>query len=253
MSLNFAINYFTNFLKNNGDEDLQNKWSDSLKDFKKAFNKDLNKKTKKAGPKKNKSSYNLFCAEERLKVKDELPDLGNKDIFAELAARWKTLKEKNPKRYANYQKLADEDKERYLKEKENFVEEEGDDSEGGIKKKKSGPKKPKSSYMFFCQEERKNVVKEKPELSAKEVLVELGSRWKSLKESNPNKIKKYETMASKDKERYNNEKNSSDEEVEVKVEETVPTVEEEEVVGEEPVVVEEPKPKKGGKKKVAKK
>lgn len=250
MTLNFTISYFTNFLKNNGDEDIQTKWSDSLKDFKKAFNKDLNKKTKKSGPKKNKSSYNLFCAEERLKVKEDLPDLGNKDIFAELAARWKTLKEKNPKRYSKYQKLADEDKVRYLKEKENFVVEEGDeiDREKNTKKK-VGPKKPKSSYMFFCQEERPNVVKEKPELSAKEVLVELGARWKALKENSPNKVKKFETLATKDKERYNNEKNSS-EEIEITVEEAEPVVEE---VVEEAEVMEEPKPKKVAKKKVVKK
>jgi hypothetical protein len=248
MTLNFTISYFTNFLKNNGDEDIQTKWSDSIKDFKKA----LNKKTKKSGPKKNKSSYNLFCAEERLKVKEDLPDLGNKDIFAELAARWKTLKEKNSKRYSKYQKLADEDKVRYLKEKENFVDEEGDETDGGNKtKKKVGPKKPKSSYMFFCQEERPNIVKEKPDLSAKEVLVELGARWKDLKENSPNKVKKFETLATKDKERYNNEKNSS-EEIEINIEEAEPVVEEE-VVEEEMVVVEEPKPKKAEKKKLVKK
>lgn len=203
MSINIAIKYFTDFLSSNGDEEIQTKWNDSIKDFKKIFNK----KSKKNGPKKNKSAYNIFCSEERLKLKEEFPDLENKEFFSKLANRWKILKENEPERVQDYQSLAEDDKERYLKEKENHTDEDG----GILKKntKNNSPKKAKSSYMFFCEEERKNVTDGPITLS------QLGEKWKIVKESNSSSLKRYELMAEKDKERYNNEKNNSKEEKDV--------------------------------------
>ncbi len=68
-------------------------------------------------------------------------------------------------------------------------------------------KKNKSSYMFFCVDERTNIKLEKPELNNKEIVVELGSRWNDLKENNKERFKYYENLAAKDKERYLNQKN----------------------------------------------
>lgn len=46
------------------------------------------------------------------------------------------------------------------------------------------PKKPLSSYMFFCKATRPAVVNELPEgVSPKEILVELGRRWREVSES----------------------------------------------------------------------
>lgn len=42
------------------------------------------------------------------------------------------------------------------------------------------PKRPLSSYMLFCQEERENVKEEHPDFKAKDILSELGRRWKAL-------------------------------------------------------------------------
>jgi hypothetical protein len=221
MSSKFATKYITDFLESHGDEDLQTKWKDAQKDFNKGFKKSENrsssKKASKKGPSKNKTAYNFFCSEERLKVKEQLPDLSNKEIFTEMGSRWATLKEKSPTALAKYQKMADEDKARYLTEKENYVPQEKEDEEVEEEPKKKrkakvikdGPKKAKTSYMFFCEAERKVVNKEKPDLNGKEVLVELGSRWAALKEKDPKKIKTYENLAEKDKLRYQSEKNSS--------------------------------------------
>jgi hypothetical protein len=216
MALKYTTQYLVDFLKKHADDDLQNKWTEEEKDFKKGFKRtekrSENKKVKGA-PKKNKTAYNIFCSEERLKVKEDHPNLSNKDIFTEMGARWKKLKESDSERFGYFEKLANEDKNRYQTEKDNFVQppdSEGDEKSSGKKRTKSskpsGPKKAKTAYMFFCEHERKVVVKEKPELGAKDVLVELGARWQKLKESDPKKIKTYEAMAEKDKKRYESDK-----------------------------------------------
>ena len=68
------------------------------------------------------------------------------------------------------------------------------------------PKRSKSSYLWFCSEERDKIKKEKPTLSAKEITAELGTKWQSLKSNNPELLKKYESLASDDKSRYTSEK-----------------------------------------------
>jgi hypothetical protein len=257
MALKYTTQYLVDFLKKHADDDLQHKWLEEEKDFKKGFKRtekrSENKKVKGA-PKKNKTAYNIFCSEERLKVKEDNPDLSNKDIFTEMGVRWKNLKDSDPGRFDYFQKLADEDKQRYQNEKESFVPPEDDGAENSSgkkrtkKEKSTGPKKAKTAYMFFCEHERKAIVKETPDLGAKDVLVELGARWRKVKESDPKKIKSFEAMAEKDKKRYESEKASL----------ASPPVddshEDEEVLVEE----ESPKPvkkveKKGGDKKVVEK
>lgn len=223
MALKYTTQYLVDFLKKHADDDLQNKWVEEQNDFKKGFKrteKRAENKKVKGAPKKNKTAYNIFCSEERLKVKEDSPELSNKEIFTEMGVRWKNLKDSYPERFDHFQKLADKDKLRYQTEKENFIPSEDniDEDDSGEKpssrkrnkkEKSTGPKKPKTSYMFFCEHERKVVVNENPELGAKDVLVELGARWRKVKESEPKKIKSFEAMAEKDKKRYEAEKASS--------------------------------------------
>jgi hypothetical protein len=72
--------------------------------------------------------------------------------------------------------------------------------------KKEGPVKNKSSYMFFCADERKTINEEKAGLNNKEILVELGARWKVLKEEDTERYQKYVKIAEEDKQRYLSEK-----------------------------------------------
>ena len=74
------------------------------------------------------------------------------------------------------------------------------------KVEKTGPKKNKSSYMFFCVDEREKIKQERSDLNNKEIVVELGARWKTLKESDGDRLKYYEKLAAEDKERYSREK-----------------------------------------------
>ena len=59
------------------------------------------------------------------------------------------------------------------------------------------PKRAKTSFLYFCDEERPKVMSEYPELKLGQVMKELGKRWKAVTDKS-----KYELMHKKDKERY---------------------------------------------------
>ena len=90
-----------------------------------------------------------------------------------------------------------------------------------VSNKKDGPKKNLTSYMWFCNDERKNIKNENKELSSKAVISELAVRWNKIKESDPEKLKLYEKMAQDDKERYIKEKESFVSKIDTIVEEEV--------------------------------
>ena len=184
-----STNHFAKFLETHGDDDNRKKWTESLPEFKKLLKKDEKKESKKSkNYKKAKTAYNIFCSDVRELVKKEKPDLNNKEIFGEMALRWKSI---NPTELKKYQSLAEEDKKRYLSDKES--------NQPPATDKKTTIKRAKSAYMFFCDEERKNI----KDLKGREVLVELGARWKNLKNNDNKKVKVYEEMAQKDKARLN--------------------------------------------------
>jgi hypothetical protein len=78
----------------------------------------LNKDKKPSGPKKSKTGYMIFCDEERPKILD----IKGKELLIELGKRWQLLKKNKDKRLQAYQKLADEDKQRYNNEKATFAD-----------------------------------------------------------------------------------------------------------------------------------
>ena len=74
------------------------------------------------------------------------------------------------------------------------------------KKKQAGePKKAKSAYLYFCDLEREKLKVEKPEIKGKDVLKELGARWK-LAQDDEEMIVELKEKADADKERYEDEK-----------------------------------------------
>ena len=177
---------------------------------------------KSSGPKKPLSAYIFYCKENRTKVKEENPDSDAKEITCLLAEGWNKIKN-DSKKCGKYIKLANDDKERYNREKENFVSNTANDSDKKVKEKKSSDKltikKARTSYILYCSDMRKVVKDENPELGAKEIVRKLGEQWREEKENNTSVYKKYVKMAELDKERYekekaeeNNNKESSDEE-----------------------------------------
>ena len=172
------------------------------------------KRAKKAkdAPKNAKSAYMFFCQEMRASVKEENPELSPKDITTKLGAMWKEIKD-NEEEVEKYNQMAATDKDRYKEEMANYVPSEGEaesDNENSDKKGKKTTKKPKdapknakSAYIFFCADKRAEVKEENPELSAKEITIKLGEMWKEIKDTE--EAKKYNEMASTDKDRYKEE------------------------------------------------
>jgi high mobility group protein B2 len=209
MSFTVANEYVIAFLTaqvENGaiNSSILDSWKDQEEEFKTLLEKDGKKKEKKDknAPKGAKSAYILFCADERPKVKEEEPGMDAKKIASELGKRWKELKDDDEEKVKEYQKMAEEDKVRFQKEMENYVPgevEETKEKKTRKKKDKNAPKGSKSAYIIFCTEERPQVKEDIPNISAKEVLAELGKRWKALKDED--KIK-YQEMADEDKVRF---------------------------------------------------
>ena len=155
------------------------------------------KKVKLSGePVKNKSSYMFFCCEERKKIVVENPGLINKEIIIEIAKRWCAVKE-NPEEFEKYKIMAKNDKDRFLKEKEEFKNPESNlkvDDDNTVTKNTSSNKTKKSSennvttekktkvngYINYCKKNRDQVKKDNPGLLPKDVTRELGNLWKAL-------------------------------------------------------------------------
>ena len=97
--------------------------------------------------------------------------------------------------------------------------------------------KNKSAYILFCLDERPVVKKDNPDIKNRDILVELGKRWKLHKGEGSERFKGYEARALEDKNRYLSEKGDS---VQVKV--VKEKVVKEKVVKEK--VVKEKKPRK---------
>jgi hypothetical protein len=61
-------------------------------------------------------------------------------------------------------------------------------------------KKPPSGYILFGKDERLKIIKEKPELKAKEIMSEIGARWKN---SSDDVKKKYNDQSAAEKDKFN--------------------------------------------------
>lgn len=136
------------------------------------------KQVKVEKPKKSKSSYLFFCAEERPKIRQEQPELTSVQVTVLLGQRWKELKADKSRAslLSKYEKLASADNQRYATEKQ-----------ASDKKKASQdqnkPKKEKSAYLLFCEKTRPLVKAEHPDMKAKDMIVELARRWQLQKQS----------------------------------------------------------------------
>jgi len=104
------------------------KKADEAKSKKKTVRKATGRKKKDPNaPKRNKSAYMFFCEHHRGEVKDKHPDMKMTDISKELANMWKSCPAEEKKRM---DKLANDDKKRYEKAKNEY--------EAGSGKKSSG-------------------------------------------------------------------------------------------------------------------
>jgi hypothetical protein len=82
-------------------------------------------------------------------------------------------------------------------------------SETVKKSKKSkdpnAPKRAKTSYILFCVSKRDEIKESNPDMSAKDIIKELGTMWRSLSDDEKTE---YVNLANEDKERYEEEMKS---------------------------------------------
>jgi hypothetical protein len=181
-------------------EESSNLFTEVEDGIKKATEKIPKLKKDPDAPKAAVNAYIMFSRDNRDDVKSENPDLKATEITKKLADMWKGS---DAELKQEYKEKAEQDKERYAKELENYVPKEGfqNPKEKKSKKvKKSGPSKPLNAYMWFCKDKRE-------ELKGKgfnntEILREMGRLWKELSDKNK---KIYTKKAEDDKERYEEE------------------------------------------------
>ena len=185
-------------------ENIMSAWSSKKAEVSKLMEAKVRTKRKKDpnAPKKWNTSYIFFCSDYREKVKKNNPSLSATEITSKLGEQWKTISEKEKKKYED---MSRKDKIRYEKEMESYTPPVDNDKLPSGKKERTGPKRPLTAYMYFCQDKRPSVKAENPDLDGKGLTSELAAFWKSL--SSEDKTP-YEDKQATDKARYESEKAS---------------------------------------------
>jgi high mobility group protein B2 len=162
------------------------------------------KRVTKASPKRASSAYIYFCKDYRSKIKEENPDLVPSEIMREMGRVWR--EEMTDKKKKKYIKLNEEDKERYLEEKSNWVDSDSEETKDSAPKaKKSSSKKSTKSdsdsdtskkgskkkelkkkaleisgFVKYAKENRKALKAEHTDWSSKQITTSLGEQWSSM-------------------------------------------------------------------------
>jgi hypothetical protein len=122
--------FVTDYIESVKSTDVDNK--QFQKELKKILKKSLKKYIKNRDidkPKRPKTSFILFCDDERDNIKKDFPHYISRDIVTEQGKRWKELKDNNPERLKKYEELALIHKKRYLKSMEEYENREKDFSD----------------------------------------------------------------------------------------------------------------------------
>ena len=122
--------FVTDYIESVKSTDVDNK--QFQKELKKILKKSLKKYIKIRDidkPKRPKTSFILFCNDERDNIKKDFPHYISRDIVTEQGKRWKELKNNNPERLKKYEDLALIHKKRYLKSMEEYENREKDFSD----------------------------------------------------------------------------------------------------------------------------
>lgn len=151
-------------------------------------------------PKRAKSAYIFFATEEGTKVRLANPEMSPPDVLREVGRRWKELSD-NAK--AVYEKMSEEDKDRYKEEMESYSPPASPVADKKAKKDPNAPKPALSSYNFFSKVEGKKFRDANPGLKTTEYMKELGARWTKLDDA---ARKPWVAMAEEDKKRFEREK-----------------------------------------------
>ena len=142
------------------------------------------------------TGYIHFCNDVRKSVKDGNNTLSPKEILTKLGELWQEIKREGGDEYKKYLKIAEDDKLRYNKEKEdnpNIKEKPRkkreskkniakDSEEKKTKDKKDDRKEPRqlNGYLKYLQAKRDGLKTENPEFTSKKITSELAAKWREL-------------------------------------------------------------------------
>jgi hypothetical protein len=178
----------------------------AAKKSKKAAADDTSTKKKKVkdpnAPKGPSTSYIFFSNVKRNELKEKQPDLSFKEFAEKISVLWKSTSDAEK---AIYEKMAQDDKQRYAKEMENYTPPPGLNENSKRKKDPNAPKGFKGSYMFYSMEQQPKIKAEQPDLSFGDIAKVVSARWKEL---SPESREPYEKKAADDKARYTAEMES---------------------------------------------
>jgi len=152
-------------------------------------------------PKRPLCGFMCFSNDERANVRLEHPNFGVGEIGKELGRRWAAA---DPEVREKYNNMANEDKERFVKEK-NEYEMAPRITYSGFRARKdpNAPKRNVAAFMWFSNDERAKISAENPGLTVGAIAKELSRRWAL---ADPETKAKYDQMAYEDKQRYEKEK-----------------------------------------------
>lgn len=156
-------------------------------------------------PKGAMGAYMFFCKANREKVKREHPGIDVRQILSELGRRWGNLSDNEKK---VYEQMAAEDKVRFEREKNIFLQSHdslfNEIAEKRKKRKKkkdpNAPKKNRSSYILFVNDHRIKAIEQLPaDAKQTEIMSLVATMWREA----PEEIKaKYAQMAEMEKADY---------------------------------------------------
>ena len=177
---------------------------DDIKNMDSFMKPKKNKKVKDPkAPKRALSAWIIYTNEQRSKFKATNPEKSTTELTTLMSQEWRNMTDEDKKKYTN---LAEVDKQRYMKEKEEYESNSDSENESEkpkkVKKEKDpkAPKKNQNSWMHFCNETRAKHPDVKHTVAALKVM------WADLDDKS-----EYEEMAKADKERYLKEKKEYEE------------------------------------------
>jgi len=151
-------------------------------------------------PKRAMSAYHFYAAEKRAGVKNSASDLTSSEIVKKLTDDWRDL---SPEAREKYVDLANEDKKRYERDSVGYVPPPKPTKSGKrLAKDAEAPKKAKTAYLFFADDKRPELSRQHPGLGVSGLAKPLADAWKVCSER---ERKKFESLAEKDKARYDKE------------------------------------------------
>mmetsp|Transcript_18746 Transcript_18746/g.24752 ORF Transcript_18746/g.24752 Transcript_18746/m.24752 type:complete len:200 (+) Transcript_18746:63-662(+) len=150
-------------------------------------------------PTKSRSSFSFFFEDQKDGIIASKPELPFEQILEEVGDRWHTLSEEEKKTYIN---RADDDRERYAMEMEEYVEPATKKAKKAAEKDELAPKKPATAYLIFTNTCRNKISEENPEMSMTDKCKLMAEKWNAMDEDGK---KEWNEKADADKVRFEKE------------------------------------------------